>query len=150
MTSENALIVSVTRKHKLHSSLVAQLQANGYDVEEMALPSENAGTCSVTGEIDAKIKGLDLVIVYISADLAANVCIAALMRTAEKEGVRVVSIWLDDVTAGEIPQSVDSFSDAVTPYVDDLSGVFSGEENPWTLPDGEEPTKRKIKKHTCG
>ncbi|MGS1053170.1 hypothetical protein ACVCIC_30900 [Burkholderia glumae] len=150
MTSKNSLIVSVTRKHKLHSSLIAQLHANGYDVEEMALPSENAGTCSVTAEIDAKIKGLDLVIVYISADLAANVCIAALMRTAEKEGVRVVSIWLDDVTAGEIPQSVDSFSDAVTPYADDLSGVFSGEENPWTLPDGEEPTKRKIKKHTCG
>lgn len=150
MTSKNALIVSVARKHKYHSNIVAQLQANGYDVEEMALPSENTGTCSVTNEIDAKIKGLDLVLVYISADLAANVCIAALMRTAEKEGVRVVSIWLDEVTASEIPQSVDSFSDAVTPYADDLSGVFSGEENPWTLPNGEEPTKRKIKKHTCG
>ena len=150
MEANRALIVFVQRKHKQHKQLVAQLSAQGYEVEELALPSEHTGTCSAKALIEEKVQGLKLVIVYLSAEIAANVCLGVVMATAALHAIRVIALWLDEPEIIDIPQSVDSVGDCVTTYSDDLSTVFSGEDNPWTLADGSTPPKRKISKHTCG
>ncbi|MFM0042147.1 hypothetical protein [Paraburkholderia sediminicola] len=150
MASNACLIVSITRKHKYHTDIVAQLQAQDFAVNELVLPQENSGVCSLEKELGDLVTGINLVIVYVSADAEINVCVAAVAREAEARGIRLVSIWLDDVTVTSVPTPIDNFSDAITPYFDTLTDVFSGADNPWLLPDGSEPSKRKIKKHTCG
>lgn len=150
MASKQSMIVSITRKHNRHVDIVAQLEAADFSVSELALPQEDSGICSIESQLAEQVAGIDLIIVYISAESAINVCVSALAKEAEKHGVRLISIWIDDVIAQSIPASIDTFSDALTPYTDALAGVFSGQSDPWLLPDGSEPPKRKIKKHTCG
>ncbi len=150
MKANRALIVFVQRKHKQHQQLVAQLGAQGYEVEEFALPPENTGTCSAKDLIEEKVQGLKLVIVYLSAEIAANVCLDVVMATAALHAIRVIALWLDEPEISDIPKSVDAVGDCVTTYSDDLSTVFSGKESPWILADGSTPPKREIPKHTCG
>jgi hypothetical protein len=150
MAPKRCLIVSIKRKHKLHANIVAQLQAAGYAPEEFPLPAEDTGKCSIESDIVANSTNVDLIVVYLTVDVSANVCVGTLVKQAEKHGIRLVALWVDDVVADSVPRPVDSFSDAVTPYTDTLADVFLGKENPWMLPNGDEPPKRKIKKHTCG
>lgn len=150
MVSRRCFIVYINRKHEFHARIVAQLQVVGYVAHELILPPEESGKCSIESDIKAKMVGLDLIVVYLSTDVSANACMGVLTKEAEKRGIRLVALWLDDAVAKSFPAPIDSLGDAVTPYTDNLADVFSGKENPWLLPDGHELPKRKIKKHTCG
>lgn len=148
MSAKKAVVVYVHRKHVSHAAIVEQLQALGMVVEERQLPDENAGSCSVAGELE-KYADSGLIVIYVSKQVLENVCISSLTQLAEKKGVRLVCIWLDEEGGTEVSGSIAGLADALTVFSDDLAGVFAGADA-WDGPDGKPLPKRKIKRHTCG
>ncbi|WP_157835150.1 hypothetical protein [Xanthomonas sp. SHU 199] len=149
MSAKKAVVLYVHRKHVSHAQLIKQLESLSMVVEEHQLPDENAGSCSVASDLKKYVDS-ELIIIYVSKQVLENVCISSVTQLAERNGVRLVCIWLDEEVAIEVSGSIAELADALTVFSEDMADIFSGEKSAWDGPDGKALPKRKIKRYTCG
>jgi hypothetical protein len=145
----NAAIVFVTRKHVAHTNIVHQLSTS-HSVVEWQIPSQASPPCSITSDVSARVPQLQLIVIYLSNETTNNPCVESIILTANAHGARVVGIWLEDAAANSAPRSFEQLGDGASPYSENLSPAFTGEQQIWQNPTGEPIARRNIKKHTCG
>lgn len=150
MKDNTALIIYVGRKHLKHNQIILDLESENLTVSEFDLPKNDIDSCSINDKLSREIKIIELLIVYLSKETKNHACINKSVELANAYGKRIVGIWIDDAEPEDLCGSVGAYGDSITPYDINSKNIFCGQSDVWVNPDYSNPTKTKIKKHTCG
>ncbi len=69
---------------------------------------------------------------------------------AEKQGKRIVGVWLQGAQESDIPEALKLYADAVVGWqADRVIGAIEGEINNWSNSDGSERPAQTIPRYSC-
>lgn len=151
MKYKSVLVMHMGDKAKTHEKIMEKLLEPNADIDELVF-SGDSQSCPESSIICNKVPQVEALLIYISKDTKNNACISEAVKEANKSGVKIFAIWLDEEC------SISGIGDAISNHAD---GVFSSREElveeisdmdggVWQKPDGSDMDKRSIKRHKCG
>lgn len=149
MGAEEVIVAYVDKVHKNHQGILSGIAAKGYQYHEMNLP-EDAGACSIQAEVEAKVRGCKVLVVYISKKGKTNPCLTQAINYAKQDNKKIIALWVeDDAEVGDMNADLERHASCVVASGDRAVEMLDSEEEVWENPEGGDFPEREIKHYKC-
>jgi hypothetical protein len=154
-TVKNVFISHVHEDDEILGDLKDLLASKGYEIRDGSIDSSKPNEASSEDYIKAEILGprikwASTVVVLISPDTHTSKWVDWEIEFAEKEGKRIVGVWIRGGQEADIPANLEKYADAVVGWqADRVIDAIEGGINNWTTSTGEERTARPIPRYSC-
>ena len=155
MAAKNVFISHVHEDDKLLQDLRDLLSNNGYEIRDGSIDSSKPNEATSdeyikSGVLAPRIRWASTLVVLISPRTHESKWVEWEIEYAQKEGKRVVGLWVQGGQDSDIPKNLDDYADAVVGWqADRVMGAITGKINNWFGPDGAERAPRMIPRHKC-
>ena len=131
------------------------LAGKGYDLRDSSVDSSNPNNASShdyikSGILAPRIQWAGTVVVLISPDTHQSQWVNWEIEYAEKQGKRVVGVYVHGGKESDIPAAFELYGQALVGWqADRIMGAINGTINNWETPDGAVREERVIPRFRC-
>lgn len=150
--------VFISHVHEDDSELVkvkGLLARGGYVIRDGSINSDKPNDAKNPDYIKSAILSPNInwastMIVLISPNTHRSEWVNWEIEYAEKQGKRIVGLWLQGAQDSDIPEALDKYADAVVGWQSErLIDAIEGKLNNWLNPDDSEHKPRNIPRYGC-
>lgn len=153
--AKNIFVSHVHEDDEVLQELKELLRKGGYEIRDSSIdsskPNEAKSEDYIKSEILApRVRWASTMIVLISPDTHTSTWVDWEIEYAQKEGKRIIGVWVRGGQESDVPANLDLYADAVVGWqADRVMDAINGKINNWILPDGEERVSRSIDRYSC-
>lgn len=155
MDRNNVFISHVHEDDNILKDLKDLLSRNGYEIGDSSIdsskPNEATNEDYIKSEILApRIRWAGTLVVLISPQTHESKWVDWEIEYAQKEGKRIVGVWVQGGRDSDVPKNLELYADAVVGWqADRVMDAIRGKINNWYNPDGRERPVREIIRFNC-
>lgn len=156
MSIDRNIFISHVHSDDEHVAKMKELlSTHGYDVRDSSIttdkPNEAQSESYIKSEILApRIKWASTVVVLISPETSASDYVNWETTYGEKQGKRIVGVWIHGDKDCEVPQAAKDYADAIVGWDGErIIDAIEGRIDNWENPDGSSMSPTDLKRHNC-
>jgi len=152
---KNIFVSHVHEDDALVQSLRDLLGNNGHQVRDSSIDSLNPNNAHSddyikSGILAPSIAWASTLVVLISPETHQSDWVNWEIEYAEKQGKRIVGVWVRGGQEADMPENLDLYADAVVGWqADRVMDAINGDISNWTRADGTLRAPREITRYSC-
>lgn len=152
---KHIFISHVHEDDKVLQELKDLVARNGYEIHDGSIDSSKPNEAKDENYIKSQVLApricwASTILVLISADTHKSEWVEWEIEYAQKQGKRIVGVWVQGGQDSDIPKNFEAYGDALVGWqAERVMDAITGKINNWYGPDGDERTPRKIKRFGC-
>ena len=152
---KNIFVSHVHEDDALVQDLRDLLGGKGHQVRDSSIDSLNPNNAHnddyiKTGILGPSISWASTLVVLISPETRQSEWVNWEIEYAEKQGKRIVGVWVRGGQEADMPENLDLYADAVVGWqADRVMDAINGDISNWTRADGSVREPRAITRYSC-
>lgn len=152
---KNIFIISAHEDNAILQDFKDLLQQKGCEIRDDSIDTSKLPEGSNEESIKSEILAPDIcwastLIVLLSPNTCTNPQADWEIEYAQKQGKRIIGVWIQEDEECDIPKNLKLYADAVVICQgDQVIGAIDGEINDWYNPDGQKRLVQCIKRYDC-
>jgi hypothetical protein len=154
-TTKNVFVSHVHEDDASLKELAKLLASKGYQIKDSSITSAKPNEASnenyiKTDILAPRINWASTLIVLISPQTHTSKWVNWEIEYAEKQGKRVVGVWLQGAKDSDLPAALDLYANAVVGWqADPIIDAIDGSNSSWSTAEGKERPTRPIAHYSC-
>lgn len=136
------------RELGLAKEIALALNSIPHELDVLEKLDSNSGVCNQSEAIQARLKGIEVLIYFASKENDGDSCIDFALAQAARFNIRVICIWLDKDAI--ISGGFEKFGDSLVSGVSGLEQAVLGEKAEWESAGNETIGVKAFKRYKCG